>query len=510
MKRSTKFLLIPILLIIVIVLSLALAFFGGYEAFNIYATHQTVQPSEFDKKFQPAELKPDLDFLIQTLESVHPNLYAYTPKSVMDIERERIVAELTFPLSRIEFYLKIAPLVAMLNEGHTRIYPPYEEYHYFIRNGGLLFPFDLDFRDGKVYVTANYSSDSLVTEGSELLSINKIRISTIVDSLLKYISSEKVSHKFETLKESLAHMLWLVYRFENQFEVEFTSKSDGQRYIRTIQGATYSQIQTQKNTKSKDTKQLYYSYHSLPKEKIGVIEFQLFTDIDRFKKFLKETFTQIRKEGITDLIIDIRENGGGYSELGDIFLSYLTDKPAVNVLNMEIKASKQIKDWYRKSLRWYVSWLPFQYLHPTWRKIWNTPEGGIAVIKSEPEKPKENRLLFTGQVYLLIGPKTFSSATGFAAIVKDYELGTLIGEETGGLATSYGDFYPFDLPNTKLWVLVSHKRIFRPSGEDDGRGVLPDYEVKQSTEDLEKGIDCVMEYTKELIKSSRSKTQNSS
>jgi hypothetical protein len=510
MKRSKKFLLIPILLIIVIVFSLALAFFRGYATFNIYATHQTVQPSEFDKKFQPAELKADLNFLIQTLESVHPNLYAYTPKSVIDVERERIVTELASPLSRIEFYLKVAPLVAMLNEGHTRIYPPYEEYHYFIRNGGLLFPFDLDFRDGKVYVTANYSSDSLVTEGSELLSINRIPIEEIVDCLLQFISSERASHKFETLKESLSHMLWLVYRFQNQFELKFVSKLDGQCYTRTIQGVSYNTIQTKKGTESKDEKQVHYSFFSLPDEKIGFIDFQLFIDMSQFKKFLKETFTQIQKEGITDLIIDIRANGGGYSDLGDAFLSYLSDKPVVNTLNMEIKVSRQIKDWYRKSLRWYVSWLPFQYLHPTWRKIWNTPEGGIAVIKSEPEKPKKNPLRFTGRVYLLIGPGTFSSATGFAAIVKDYELGTLIGEETGGLATSYGDFYPFDLPNTKLWVLVSHKRIFRPSGEDDGRGVLPDYEVKQSPEDLEKGIDRVMEYTKELIKSSRSKTQNSS
>jgi len=502
-----KFLIPPLLVIGIIIFSLALAFLEGYEKVDFRASHKEVQPAEFDKKFQPTELKADLDFLIQTLEAVHPNLYAYTPKLVVNQERRRVEVGLTSPLSRIEFYFRIAPLVAELNEGHTKIYPPYEEYFHFIRNGGLLFPFDLDFKDGKAYLRMNYSSDSLITEGSELLSINKIRISTIVDSLLQYISSERVSHKFETLKESLAHMLWLIYRFENQFEVEFISKSDGQSYIRTIQGATYSQIQTQKSTESKDTKQPYYSYHSLPEEKMGVIEFQLFKDIHRFKKFLEETFTQIQKEGITDLIIDIRENGGGYSELGDIFLSYLTDKPAVNVLNMEIRASKQIKDWYRKGLRWYVSWLPFQYIHPTWRKIWNAREGDIVVVKSDPEKPKENPLRFTGQVYLLIGPKTFSSAVGFAGAMKDYKLGTVIGEETGGLATSYGAFYPFDLPNTRLWVFVSHKRIFRPSGEDDGRGVLPDYEVKQSVEDLQKGIDTIMEFTKELIRSNHSVIQ---
>ena len=187
----------------------------------------------------------------------------------------------------------------------------------------------------------------------------------------------------------------------------------------------------------------------------------------------------------------------------DVLLGYITEKPVIKDINMEIKVSRQIKDWYRSTLRWYVKWLPIQYLHPTWRKIWSTPEGGKILIRSHTERPGKNPLRFKGQVYVLIGPSTFSTATAFAASVKDHKLGTIIGEETGGLATSFGAFYPFDLPNTNLWVFVSHKRIFRPSGEDDGRGVLPDYEIKQSTMDSRKGIDTVMEFTKRLIKSNR-------
>jgi C-terminal processing protease CtpA/Prc len=203
----------------------------------------------------------------------------------------------------------------------------------------------------------------------------------------------------------------------------------------------------------------------------------------------------------SDLIIDIRENPGGYSDLAEALLSYITDKPVTRDLNMEIRASKQIKDWYRSTLRWYIKWLPIQYIHPVWRKIWFTPEGDNVLVRDNPKKPKENPLRFHGRLFILIGPGTFSTAVGFAAAVKDYKLGTLIGEETGGLATSFGDYYPFDLPNTRLWVFVSHKRIFRPSGEDDGRGVLPDYEVKQSITDSQEGIETVMEFTKQLIKS---------
>ena len=90
---------------------------------------------------------------------------------------------------------------------------------------------------------------------------------------------------------------------------------------------------------------------------------------------------------------------------------------------------------------------------------------------------KENAFRYTGQVYVLIDEGTYSSATMFAATIKDYGIGTLVGEETGGLASHFGEVYPFRLPETKLSFGCSSKQFMRPSGEDDGRGVLPDITI---------------------------------
>ncbi len=504
MKRSVKLILLfPTALIVAVFLSLLLALVLGYQTVDVAGTHLRVQPSEFNKVYQPSELKSDLEFLIRTLEAVHPDLYAYTPTSAVSREKEKIEAELTSPMSRVDFYLKVAPLVAMLNEGHTKIYPPYEEYYHFVGGGGLLFPFEVEFKDSQAFISANYSADSLAARGSELQSINGLPVGQITDRFLSLTSSEKRATKLAWLEEFFAHMLWLVYGFEKEFKVEFTSKSNGKLHTRTIQGVTNNAIQTQKKSNLEDENRAHYSYRSLPDEKIGIIDFLLFKDMDDFRSFLKETFTEIQKEGIVDLIIDIRENPGGYSQLEDVLLGYLTDKPVVGFLNMEIKVSKQIKDYYRSTLRWYVKWLPFQYIHPTWRKMWNTREGDLAVIRREPKKPGENPLRFSGSVYVLTGPKTYSTAQDFAAAIQDYELGTLIGEETGGVASSFGAWMPFDLPHTRLWVFVSTKRIYRPSGKSDGRGVVPDYEVKQPPEDSERGMDTAMHFARELIKSKR-------
>jgi len=65
-------------------------------------------------------------------------------------------------------------------------------------------------------------------------------------------------------------------------------------------------------------------------------------------------------------------------------------------------------------------------------------------------------------VYVLIGQRTFPARSIWLPPIKDYKLGTLVGEETGGLATQFGDIYSFWLPNTGLQLGVSHKKFYRP------------------------------------------------
>jgi C-terminal processing protease CtpA/Prc len=52
-------------------------------------------------------------------------------------------------------------------------------------------------------------------------------------------------------------------------------------------------------------------------------------DSKQFDSFLKETFTGIKAHEPAGLIVDLRNNGGGDSRLGNQLLSYLTDAPYV-------------------------------------------------------------------------------------------------------------------------------------------------------------------------------------
>ena len=227
-----------------------------------------------------------------------------------------------------------------------------------------------------------------------------------------------------------------------------------------------------------------------------------------FKQYCENTFGQIQKDSVQTLIIDIRENGGGDSYNGDILFNYITDKPYLQIEQADYKISKNLKQKFRQRAKRrlghaYYIFYPLLYIHPEPRKVFSKNNGEMVSYKIEPYKPDNNSFLFKGDVYLLTSQYTFSAAVDFASAFKCYNMGTIIGEETGGLTVSFIDIIRFTLPNTNLRFGVSDKRNINACGKEDGHGVIPDFEVKQTPEDREKGIDTVLEFTKELIKKNK-------
>jgi Periplasmic protease len=190
-----------------------------------------------------------------------------------------------------------------------------------------------------------------------------------------------------------------------------------------------------------------------------------------------------------------------------MLLEYLTDKPYRQFSESLIKISKQeieFGEYLIKNLN-----LKSKQMIENIRKYYPADEDKIGKVQRfsyDLKTPSKNPLRFYGDVYALTSRQTFSSATSFTSAIKDFHLGTIVGEETGGLPSCYGDVISFNLPNSGLGCGCSHTYFLRPSGEDTGRGVIPDFEVKPEPEDLVTGRDRVMEFTIELIESPTLKT----
>ena len=186
--------------------------------------------------------------------------------------------------------------------------------------------------------------------------------------------------------------------------------------------------------------------------------------LESFADFFEQAFTTFQERNVRTLVIDLRKNSGGNSLVGDELLRYVTDQPYRMFARIEAKLSRPLLD-------------QLQQVGKTLSSDVTASVGKFEIAEPPLVAPPPTPLRFGGDVFVLTGSCTASSATDFAAVVKDFGLGTIVGEETGGLPTHVGNSVILTLPETGLELRVSSMYFVRPGDFDDGRGVLPDCEV---------------------------------
>ncbi|MFO7585620.1 MAG: S41 family peptidase, partial [Anaerolineales bacterium] len=269
---------------------------------------------------------------------------------------------------------------------------------------------------------------------------------------------------------------WYVFGSVEEYTLELRLPGQESPVTRTIPGLDIMTIvqNMQLSDESPAVPPEPVTYTRLPEdETIGVLRIDSFIGLGNS---IKPAFAQIQQDGIQHLFIDVRANGGGMPDQVDLVMNFLTDQP------------------YRDC-----------------SKHWKAPAGGYGSAATrresacESQQPIEQPERYQGKRYLLVGQKTFSAAITFSTILQDYDLAVLLGEETLSPASFCARVSPFELPTlpwTGLEYRNSHACFVRPSGEADWqRGVVPDFIVETSIEDMLSGHDPVLEYTLELIRS---------
>ena len=76
----------------------------------------------------------------------------------------------------------------------------------------------------------------------------------------------------------------------------------------------------------------------------------------------------------------------------------------------------------------------------------------------------DNPLRFKGKVYVLISPRTYSSAVLFSTAVQDHGFATLVGVGGGARSTQSGGIQFVKLPHTQMTFVVPRFLLTRTSG----------------------------------------------
>lgn len=426
------------------------------------------------KTFTSQEIEEDIAFFYLKLKEVHPEPFSLFSETSFinktEIAREGII----YPCLTEDFYLMFSPIVSQLSDAHTGVY--YYPQHV------LLFPLKLKRIGDRFIVYRNFGDNNILKQGVDLVSINNIPTVEIIDKLCAFESGESKSLKEDfLLNRDFPYLLYTVYKFKDNFKLEIKNKQNSIHQQINVKGISSDVYEL------KDSQITKHAFQLLLKKNIAIFTINSFEYeyLEEFKAFLKESFLKIKQNSISNLIIDIRQNDGGSSSLGDLLLKYISDKAFCQESKEILKISEAYKLQNDKTNKDKLGSLRTRIT------------GLNNLIKPYPYNKR-----FHGQVYVLIGKHTFSAGSEFSAAMKDYNLAVFIGEETGGRASSFGEMLGFFLPNTRLRFGISCKKFIRPSQLDDGKGVLPDYSIVPTYDDFFYNRDRVLNFTENLINNS--------
>lgn len=457
------------------------------------------------KKYSARALKKDTRFFYEKLEEIHPNVRAHYPAEEYSKDSAEVFASLK-KMDKREYLNTLKPIMAKIADGHTRL-----EYSimYDVINQKithpLFVPINIVLHQDTAYAVKHDKSKSPIPFGSRIISINGKDMLNVVRMIKEYNESY-VDHCFEDTRQfSFRSDYWDYFGEEDQFNIVYETPEHSIDST-CLKGIAYGSEEDYHNKwdyynyiNAKSSKPLLenfsikdankaFSYRIYHHNDFAYLIYHSCRRNDDNEKILKDFFRLVQERGIQNIVIDVRRNWGGSTDVNDQLLQYIAKHPYRMASKAYVKMSKRvIKDLQK-------------YNPEELEELGNFAEGEVVKFLEPEEETSDNPLLFKGNVYVLAGAETFSSGAGFVSVVQDCGLGKVVGRETGGMASAYGDYFRYSLPHSRLKLKVPTKFIIRPDGDATPHGVYPDYEVKYTLEDKLQWKDLEAEKVIQLIR----------
>lgn len=477
-----------------------------------------------DEPFSQKKMKQDLEVFKEIRLQANSGLYKYRTKEQIDSIYNWAEEEIEKSSTYLDFYNIICQLTDFEGSLHNDTNIPKKYLNNLRKEKSGYFPYPIKWIDGKWRI--NYENGEIPL-GAEIISINNIPISEIIKNLYKYYTTDgqNITGKRIGIRAQFAKYYRFNYGRTESFFVVFKT-TDSQEKSKTLKSVSYKEYYQHFNNRySKPFDQIYYAdlkeNQKYKYEKIdsstGILTIYTFSmgnettkEHKNYVTFLDSIFTGIKNENLKNLIVDIRQNGGGTDPNDIVTYSYLTQR--------NFKENKQAWINFKKIpyLKYYDINIP-RLLRPLVVGKYNKELQNDFYVKrdnrfyqgpssNDHKVWRPNKSAFSGNIYLLVSPAVASAGSLFAAMVTGNDNTTVIGEETMGGYYGHNGHTPFDykLPKSKLEFRFSivnlEQDVPKKSNQIYNRGIIPDLEVSQSYEDFIKNEDTQMNFTLEFIK----------
>lgn len=450
--------------------------------------------------------RDDADLLERAYTALHPGLYRYNTPSEM---AQRFAALRTyFSTSRAlsDAYLALARITAAVRCGHS--YPNF--YNQSKRLRASLFdnpdrvPFQFRWIGQRMILTRDLTPGAILPPGTEILSIEGYRAAKILKALMPLARADGHNDgKRRRILELGGTDLWeafdiylpmampqIVERGRIRIQVE---EPAGKRRDIIVDLMTAAQRKTAAPLLEDQPKDAVLWRVDRKPDGAAILSMPtwgVYNGTWDWKAWLEAQFDILATDGTRTLIVDLRGNEGGL-DCGNPILARLIDRDLVTLGNgrrvryrsIPADLAPHVDTWDDSFRDWGASALgprPDGFYDLT---RWSDDASGQMIVKPSGKR-------FSGRVIVLIDATNSSATFGFAQIVKDNRIGTLIGETTGGnrRGINGGAFLFLRLPASGIEVDIPLIGYFPPTPQPDA-GIVPDLVVAQTIGDIAKGRD---------------------
>lgn len=392
-----------------------------YFLFNAYRgsvstwQKQNVQIEQVLTKKQAAD---DLRYIKEKVNQLHYSARNGLPKN-FEKQYEYEIEHLSSKPTVLKVWQAGSRILQTLDDAHSTLYAYIDDRSY--KN------IDYSLNNNELFININKNQ-------YKVNKINGASINVLMKNAYSQISYENDIYRDYEFISSLKHeseIEWLGSPSFNTYTVEYVDNGDAKNIT----------FQPDNVSSKSSTNWVYFQIDKA--NNVGIFTLKRCNYNDEYKQVLNNFFAAVRKNHITNIAVDLRENSGGSSLVANEFIRYL---------NVD-----QFKD--------YTSYYRLKII--SGKSPFNT-------IKNK----KISSLLFNDKVYVLTSPKTFSSAMNFSVLLQDNKLAKVIGEPCGNKPSQYGEVVTFLLPDSKLYFSTTIAYFERPDKSIAGASFqVPDYSV---------------------------------
>ncbi|GGJ84123.1 hypothetical protein GCM10007084_04840 [Parabacteroides faecis] len=384
------------------------------------------------------------------IRDIHPDPYQrYDSMTFVTLEK-KMIESCSVPMAREEFGWRLMKVRKFL-DGHVAVFG------FFSDLGRYRFP-AVEFRGDQMLL----ESDTLLAVRDSFASYTALDI----DSMIPWDQPSRLRN------ENMNLLLNLLLSPANKSTMTYTGvvkTSNGSRDTticvdthRIINDSVYSKPYASAFHLEDSIAVLYYNTCMIYGE----------DNVKQYRGFVDTFFSELKSKHIKYLFIDVTHNGGGSDGHNSVIINHLRTDESITKVRMTGKKAGVEK--YLKSDLVKKFFGENEAEKNYWMERFGNPimEKGIAFME---ESTPANKSGYDGNVFVIMGNKTYSAGANFCLAIKRSNAAILVGEKAGQYYPICGNAIRNTLPNSKIqYQIPATETFYEPSALFEEGYIQPD------------------------------------